>query len=66
VTYLSECHEKVRYLTRKAARLAKKQMPGSGHLNAYTCGHCGLWHLGHLNPYVRAHARRRRQAASND
>lgn len=60
MTVDSECVGKVRFLTRKAARLARKRMPGNGHLNAYACTRCPFWHLGHWNPHVREHARARR------
>ena len=57
MTYENACYRKVRYSSRKEAKLAMKRMKGrgngrEGHLMAYACEHCDFWHLGHLSPSV--------------
>jgi len=39
------------YLTRKAARNARRQLPNRGGTSVYPCG--GYWHIGHLPRSVR-------------
>lgn len=61
MTYETECAGKVRHLTRRDARRVARRYPGE-RLNPYCCGHCGFWHLGHFNEFVREHARNRKEA----
>ncbi len=61
-----QCDGKVRHLSRRAARAARKHYPGGpGHLTVYLCPHCKLFHLGNawvddaLDPGGRMRARQR-------
>ena len=41
------------YLTKHAARQARKTLPSRKGLNVYQCAGSGYWHLGHLPHAVR-------------
>lgn len=44
------------YPTRAAAKAASKKAKarGYGHMRAYLCRTCGLWHFGHVPDHIRA------------
>lgn len=69
MTYESECAGKIRYQSRKAAKLAIRRMRGRDHdgrLNAYLCSWClTFWHIGHFHPNARKHAQQRRARAAD-
>ena len=47
------------YVSRRAARKAKKQVhPNEHQFAAYRCPRTGCWHLGHFTPRIRAKFRR--------
>lgn len=46
----NQCHGKVRHTDRRAARRARNDTRGGGHLRIYQCPHCHYFHLGHPRP----------------
>ena len=52
--YLSSCHAKTRFLTRKAAKHRASQIrrEGGPHFRTYHCRHCGLYHVGGLRGHA--------------
>jgi hypothetical protein len=67
VTYRSECENKVRFLDRKAAKLAirrTKRRDHRGRLNAYPCSWCPFFHVGHFQLLSRSAANRRRTSSA--
>lgn len=67
-----QCEGKVRHVSRRAARSARKHYPsGPGHLTVYVCPHCGFFHLGNawvhdeLDPGGRERQRRRQLPAES-
>lgn len=53
VAYEYSCQHKIRYGSRKSARIARKRTPSIGHLSIYRCIYCEFFHLGHLTDAVR-------------
>lgn len=61
-----QCDGKVRYGSRRAARVGRRQGTGTiGHLRIYRCGWCGGYHLGHVRAHALADAELLELAATN-
>lgn len=47
-----QCAGKVRYTSRRLARIGRRHSPAAGHLRIYRCGWCDTYHLGHVRPHA--------------